>query len=260
VGTDERPAADWPNHPELQHWTDVLEAVAERERRERGVEEHVRVTAEYGALWGYYGPIRLRLAGEGAEYQDEVELFDEIDSWVAFERPNGPGKRLDRDGTVIDAWRDRLPGLQALWHEAAERVFRDVFATTPIRWDWRISVHEEEDVFPDIPSGVTGIWASVRPSSWVPDRRQLALPELWLEAGGWATGLPEPDDLIDAIVHVTDKVQDEVMEELCTTWPDCPGHGHPLHMDASDGVATWVCPAGSGVRIEIGSLSTDLAG
>ena len=67
-------------------------------------------------------------------------------------------------------------------------------------------------------------------------------------------GLPEPDGLTDATVHIADKVQDEVMEELCTTWPSCPGHGPPLSIDDSEGVASWVCPAGPGVRIEVGTL------
>lgn len=257
MGTEERPASEWPDGAERQFWTDALRAVAERERVERGVEEPVRVTVGYGALWGYYGRIRIRLAGQHAQLRDEKELFEEIDRWVAFERPSGPGNRLDRDRAVMDAWRARLPELQAIWERAAQRVFDDVVATTPIRWTWRISVHQDEILFPDIPDGVMGIWASTYPAGRAPDRRALALPELWLDAEGWAISLPQPHGDTDAIVHVADKVQDEVMEELCTTWPTCRGHGHPLAIDASSDVASWVCPYGGGIVAEIGSLSSD---
>ncbi len=157
----------------------------------------------------------------------------------------------------MDAWRARLPDLLAIWERAAQRVFDDVVATTPIRWKWRVSVHEDEIVFPDIPDGVTGIWASTQPAGWAPDRRTLALPELWLEAGNRAISLPEPDGETDAVVHVADKVQDEVMEELCTTWPTCRGHGHPLAIDAPGDVASWVCPDGGGFLVEIGALPPD---
>lgn len=257
MGTEEGPASEWPDEAERQYWTDALGAVAQRELVERGVDEHIRVTVGYGALWGYYGPIRIRLAGQHAELRDVSDLFDEIDSWVAFDRPAGPGKRLDRDQAVMDAWRARLPDVQAIWHSAAQRVFDDVVATTPIRWEWRIAVHEDEVVFPDMPDGVMGIWASTHPAGWAPDRRALALPQLWLEAGNWAVSLPEPDGATGAVVHVADKVQDEVMEELCTTWPTCPGHGHPLEIGVSEGVPTWVCPVGGAVRAEIGALQPD---
>ncbi len=146
--------------------------------------------------------------------------------------------------------------MRALWSDAAERVFRDVAATTRIRWSWRIAVHEDESVFPDVPDGVVGIWASEVPAGWTPDRRQLALPELWIEADDWARSLPEPDGPVDAIAHVADLVQEEVMEELCTTWPSCPGHGHPLGIEASGDVVHWACPKGSGFAVEIGALSS----
>jgi hypothetical protein len=105
-----------------------------------------------------------------------------------------------------------------------------------------------------MPDGVTGIWATAQPAVWPPDRRELALPELWLEAGNWAISLPEPDDVTDAVAHVADKVQDEVMEELCTTWPTCRGHQHPLTVEALGDLARWVCPDGGGNGVEIGGL------
>lgn len=257
MGADEHPASDWSDDAERQHWAEALQAVAERERFERGVDEPIRMTVGYGALWGYYGPIRIRMAGQFAELRDEAELFDQVDSWVAFERRAGPGTRLDRDREVMDAWRARLPSLRTLWHDAAERVLRDVAATTQIRWNWCISVHEDEERFPEVPGGVTGMQIAVHPNSWAPDRRQLPFPQLWLEcAGNWAIALPAPDGLADAIVHVADKVREEVMEELCTTWPPCPGHGHPLEIDASRGSVTWVCPSRADVGVEIGSLTS----
>lgn len=255
MSAEERPASDWGDGAECDRWADALAAIAERERLERGVDEPTRLTVGYGALWGYYGPIRIRLAGADADLEDEASLFEEIDFWVAFERPGGPGKRLERDQAVIDEWLGRLPSVQALWIDAAERVFRDVAATTRIRWNWRIAVHEDELVFPEAPDGVVGFWASEVPAGWTPDRRQLALPQLWLEADDWATSLPEPEGLVDAIAHVADQVQEAVMEELCTTWPSCPGHGHPLEIEARGDVVHWACPQGSGFAVEIGALS-----
>lgn len=259
MGTEERPASEWPDDAERHFWIAALQGVAERERFERGVDDPVRVTVGYGALWGYYGRLRIRLAGQYAELRDETELFEEIDRWVAFQRPGGPGRRLDRDRAVMNAWRARLPEVRAIWESAAQRVFDDVAATTPIRWTWRIPVHEHETVFPDLPLGVAGIWASSRPAGWTPDQRTLALPQLWLEADNWAISLPEPDGETDAIVHVADKVQDEVMEELCTTWPTCRGHGHPLVIDLNGDVPRWVCRDDAGVFVEIDALSPDYA-
>ena len=156
MSTEERPASEWSDSAERDRWADALAAIATRERLERGVDEPTRLTVEYGALWAYYGRIRIRLAGAHADLQDEESLFEEIDSWVAFERPAGPGRRLERDQAVIDEWLGRLPSVRALWSDAADRVFRDVVATTRIRWSWRIAVHEDESMFPDVPDGVVG--------------------------------------------------------------------------------------------------------
>jgi hypothetical protein len=224
-------------------------------RAERGVEEPTKLTAGYGALWASFGRCRLRVAGPHADVVDEARLFEEIDRWVAFERSAGPGIVLDRDLAVIEEWRARLPLAQAVWEEAAALVFHDVEATTSLRWTWRITVHDDEEAFPDLPEGVSGVFfAEVRPADWEPPRRKLALPELWLETDSFGIRLPEPDGSADAVAHVADRVQDEVMEEIVTTWPPCPGHQHPLAVGGDDTLALWVCPGEGALSVPIGSL------
>src|SRR3954447_5947906 len=121
----------------------ALEAVAERQRLERGIDEPISLITSHGVLWANYGSLRIGAAGAHVDVESPEELFEEIDGWVAFERNGGVERLLARDLDHIEQWRGRLRAEQALWEEAARRVFRDVEATTNLRWHWRVIVHEE---------------------------------------------------------------------------------------------------------------------
>jgi hypothetical protein len=259
VDNGEHRASEWSDDTERAAWATALDSVAKRLRVERGIDEPTKLTMAYGVLWGHFGRLRLRLAGVGAAFGDEHDLFEEIDRWVAFHRREGPGKTVDRDRVAIRQWMDRLPSIRATWEEAARHVFHDVEATTSLRWTWQIGVHEDETVSPDPPEGFSGVWVfgGKRTVGREPVRRELALPTLWLEVENWGDLLPEPEGLVEAVANIASRVQDEVIEELGTAWPACRHHGHPLTVSDDETPAAWVCPGGAEISVAIGSLTPE---
>ena len=138
---------------ERERWTAALADVAARLRAERGLQDRWSVTSEYGRLCANYGVLRVSVDGENPDVRDPAELLEDIDTWVAVEREGGPGRVLERDREFIASWRAQLPVAQRLWEEAARLVFADVEATTAVRMDWRVSVHEDEEVWTGPPLG-----------------------------------------------------------------------------------------------------------
>jgi hypothetical protein len=140
----------WADLAEMARWTEALAGIAERERQERGVDEPVGVRVEDGDLLADYGPVKFLVATTWAidGLPEEGELFESIDEWIAFERPEGPGVLLLRDQAVIDAWLIDLGTAEAAWPTLIERVMHDVEATTNLRVSWHIDREDEEDVFP----------------------------------------------------------------------------------------------------------------
>jgi hypothetical protein len=257
--SDEQPTSTWLDAEESARWARAVEEIARRERIERGVNEPYSVTSEFGALWVNYGALRVRVAG-GEEVWSEKDLYEHVDRWVAFERNGGAWELLDRDREFMDQWRAGLPEEQALWQEAAVKVFRDIQSTTNLRWTGRVAIHGDQEIWPLPPPGSrAGIW--IRPGGevdWKSGRRRLLLPQLWLDSEQWRTLLPRGVvNLPDAIAKVVNQVQDKVMDEAFTIWPPCPEHGHPLMVVRSPRPA-WVCPATRDEIAAVGELRQGL--
>ena len=274
------PGPDWPDVTERDHWTAALANAAERVERDRGVVEPWRLEVGYGRLWASYGGNSTAVAGPAPDVLDPQELFEDIDSWVAFERPGGPGRVLDRDLAAMAQWRAQLPALQRMWEEAASRVFLDVRTTTQAELDWRVAVHEEEVDWSRLPGGgpaqfvasgegrVGGVIGHefVGPDPWPdgPPTRPAAFPQIHLETrtssgSGSDDHLGGADDLDDAVLDVAGTVQDLVIEEVHGAWPTCPGHWHPMQPGPSTDGAVWHCPDDDRVAVPIGRLVELLA-
>jgi hypothetical protein len=257
----EQSASTWPNREEAERWAQALAVVANRERTDRGVVEEYSLSVTGGGLWATYGPRRIRVAGPHAEVGDADALFTLIDRWVAFERSpdQDPDQLLDRDRAYIDRRRAGLAVEQPVWEAAAKVVFRDVEATTGLPWRATVTVHTDEVAWPGPPPtevpGPGVFVVSVRPPGWWPPRRRLLLPQLWLDFDGHAIFLPPGvTGVAAAVTYLADKVQEQVIEEIRTGWPVCPGHAHPMDPAGPAG-ASWVCPETGVVIAEIGTLS-----
>jgi hypothetical protein len=83
---------------------------------------------------------------------------------------------------------------------------------------------------------------------------------LWdADPDGAGTGLSLSDgheEPWQAVLDMTDQVQEAVFEYLWQTWPECPDHanGHPLTPDGDAGRAVWRCPTSGRAIAEVGSL------
>ncbi|GAB4079300.1 hypothetical protein GCU67_14665 [Modestobacter muralis] len=269
------PRPDWPDVTERDHWTAALADVAARIERDRGVADPWRLDVEHSLLWAQYGGTRIAVAGPDADVRSAEELFEQIDSWVAFERHAGPGQVLERDRQAVADWRAQLAVQQPRYQAATARVFLDIRATTTIDLGWRVAVHEEEldwaalrsQLPPELlgaTEGTTGGIAGhefVGPGPWPdgPPTRPVPFPQLYLETRT-ASGRGSDDvldvatDLDDAVWEVAATVQDLVMEEVHGAWPACPGHWHPMQTGPSSSGPVWRCPADERVAVPIGRL------
>lgn len=231
-----------PDQSAWDRWHRALAAAAERLHDERGIADPWQLVVGWEVLWAEYGELSLRVAGEGADMGGPDELFAEIDTWVAFDRPGGPGRVLDRDRQAMAEWRARLPELRQFWEGVARRVFRGVEATTDLVPTWRVVVHEDETVWPGRP--LTG-------------RRPLAFPEVWLETPHVHRHLPDLADEDEAIGHLADELQDDIIEKIRGAWPQCPRHPHPLGVTyTDDDRPVWQCPTSRDISISVGGLGT----
>ncbi len=61
-----------------------------------------------------------------------------------------------------------------------------------------------------------------------------------------------------AVLHMTEQVQEAAFEHLWRTWPECPEHPntHPLGPDAERDRVVWRCPQTGGVVAHVGGLGT----
>ena len=62
----------------------------------------------------------------------------------------------------------------------------------------------------------------------------------------------------DVVVSVADVIQEAIIEgaeHWGVAFPMCPAHpNHPMGAEVVAGVASWVCPRGEGIPIQIGEL------
>ncbi|MGN6473128.1 MAG: hypothetical protein ACTHK4_05705 [Mycobacteriales bacterium] len=255
---EQHPIESWPHREEVERWITALARVATRERDDRGLDETWSVTYEYGSLWANYSRLRVPVAGPHPDVADEAELFEVIDRWVAFELINRADQLIDRDREYIAWYRAQLPAQRALWEQAAERVFRDVEATTATRWEWELVLHEDEPDWPrrDPDDERQGVFVTAISSEMPeePPRRPLLLPDLWLhDARGARVYLGEAADLDQAVNRLAGEVQELIIEELWRAWPRCPEHEHPLELDGPP-ATTWTCPTTGQAIAEVGEL------
>lgn len=233
-----------PDQDAWDRWHRALAAAAERLHDERGIADPWQLAVGWEVLWAEYGELSLRVTGEGADLDGPDELFDEIDRWVAWDRPAGPGRVLDRDRQAMAAWRARLPELQQFWEGVARRVFRIVAASTGLEVTWTVVVHEDEAVWPTFPGSRTGVFVGVISDGDPPPlaRRPLAFPQVWLESPLAHRHLRDMTDEVEATAELFAELQDDVFEEVHGAWPRCPRHPHPLDMSwTDDGRPVWRC-------------------
>ena len=258
ASNDGDPHGTWPDQDQRSRWHQALIDVTERLREERGIADAWRLTVGWAALWAEYGDLRIRVAGEGAELHVPEDLFEVVDSWVAFDRMAGPGRVLDRDRQSKSEWRQRLPAIRQFWENVARRVFRDVEATTDLRPAWKVVVHEDEPAWPGMPDGLVG--GMVGMDMTQPARRPLPFPQVWLETAHTGRGLPEMTDEAEAIGLLADLVQDDVIEQVHGAWPPCPRHSHPLEVHYRGASRPlWKCPEAPDITVAIGELGESSA-
>ncbi|RBY79404.1 hypothetical protein DQ239_07235 [Blastococcus sp. TF02-09] len=83
----------------------------------------------------------------------------------------------------------------------------------------------------------------------------LAFPQMWLETPHSHRELPNLTDEDEAIVHLAEEVQDDIIEEVHGAWPPCPRHAHPLSLgDTDDGRPAWTCPDAPELSVPVGEL------
>jgi hypothetical protein len=262
VRHDDDSASGWPDQAQVRRWDGVLERIALREFVERGVEERASVVFEFGVLSARFGSYRHAVSGSEA-VKDEDELFRAIDYWIAFERDGGldANELLDRDRVIVDRWMERLPRGQQGWQECADLVSRDVNRTSPLNWAPRVTIHDEEEVWPrpdfgpppqpGVAAWGVGMW--IVAADREPARRPLLLPELWISMDRYEVRLPS--DCVDRdgrLGFLADQLQEWVIEEIWGAWPECPDHVHPLESQGS----VWLCPTTERVVATIGDLPT----
>lgn len=238
------PASSWPDVQEAERWVRALARAAQRQQADRDVGEPYSMTSAYGLLWVNYGRLRFSVAGADMAVTSEQDLFERIDRWVAFERHGGQQNLLGRDRAFIQEWRAVLPQSQAHYEQGARLVFRDLEATTSLRWRWQVSVHEEEQQPPPFPPHAVeaGIWISEAQTDRQPTRRPARLPLVWLDTDHFGTALPTGvRSVAEAAALIAEAVQDRVIEEIHGAWPPCPDHGHPLALGGT-GSPSWTCP------------------
>lgn len=260
------PTPDWPDVTERDRWAAALADVARRMEQDRGVTEPWRLEVEHGRLVARFGGTSLVVAGPDPDVSDPAELFEAIDSWVAHERPGGPGRVLERDARRKAAWRSRVEAARLLWQAAIEPVLRDVRSTTSVLLDCRATVREDEVVWPGPSPGVGGVLGVEHPMGdpvWQPTTRPLDPPQLQIEIltadSSTMHGVPLVDDVHEAVPDVADRVQDLVIEQVRVAWPACPRHGHPMAPGSTGAGPVWRCPDDAEVSVPIGRL-VELAG
>ena len=71
--------------------------------------------------------------------------------------------------------------------------------------------------------------------------------------GQW---LRPPESPAEAVLVVADPFTEDVIEELWTAWPVCPGHGHPAEVRVVGDDAVWACPKSGETIAVVGELPT----
>jgi hypothetical protein len=238
------------------YWRAALDRVAHRIAQERGVRDDVDVSSAHEEiLWVRYGGLELRVDPHGAVVIDEADLFEQVDEWVAFDRPDGPGRVLQRDRDRVERYRQDLLVMRDRYHVAARLVFADVASSTTLNPRWEIVLHNRPPL-PYFPvSSPPGLHPPPPAQLTEESRDQLPDPVLTLICAVGDFDLHDDADTeLRALFNMVDAVQDALIEEVHGAWPPCPAHGHPLEVeDGSDGVAVWACPRGA-PTVPVGQL------
>jgi hypothetical protein len=252
-------SSGWGDEEEAGRWSAILARIAAQERVERGVDEPISLVADDGDLLAHFGPVKFLVASSRDidSLPDQDDLFEQIDEWIVFERPAGPGVLLPRDRAVIDARQRCLAISERAWPGLISLLVRDVEATTSLRVSWHLEPRDEERVVP-FHEAATFVRFGGPPLA----KRKLLVPELCLvtdRLGSFVLHDIDLDDRLEAslwlFASLAEWVQQAVIDEVWGAWPVCSQHGHPLDVETAGGRVSWVCPQGSVAPIEVGSLS-----
>ncbi len=261
-------------------WEDAARRCAARLREDRGVSDSWSVTNDSGGLWVTYDGIRVQV-GAGADITSEQGLFEEIDSWVAHERPAGPGRWLPRDAAAVREADHAARRCVAWFQAAATRLAADLENAWGVSTVWQVTESQVdpswpgEERLPAMPLDNEvreGIWGELVEVGAVvtgqppptPVTGRVSWPEiriLMTAADGSGAGLTAPyweltgeDDAVDELAVL---FEDALMEEVWGYWPTCPAHDHALAITRVDGVATWWCSEAGQDLAAVGSLTRD---
>lgn len=256
--------AQWPDQGQVQYWDGVLAEIAERERLDRDVLLRPFLRCDGELLWAHYdddGPWD-RVAGPGADL-DADTLFERIDQWVAFERSPAPTVLVERDRTFIAEVRSRLTAAIPNLIRAVELASADVVATTVLRPQWQVVLHEVGEM----ESPRSEAWERLVQMGRLPAREAVRLPFVSLDNGHPESSQPlralEAMTVPHAVGTILSEIQDSMIDEVWGAWPACPMHGHPMeadcdNWDSDDNPVYWACPTTKSKITTIGSLTPAL--
>lgn len=269
---------DAPTPDGQSAWADAARRCAVRLLEDRGVSDSWSVTQESGSLWVNYDRLRVRVGDDSAEVTSEQELFEKIDSWVAHERPAGPGRWLSRDAAAVREEQQLAHRCIPWWRGAAVRLAADLKNAWGVATVWEVTESQVDlpwpgedqlTVLPPDDEEREGIWvteiepgeaATVPPPASATGR--MPWPEikiLMTAADGSGTGhtasyweLTSEEDAIDELATLFEAA---LIEELWGYWPTCPAHDFALAITRVDGVATWWCTEAGQPLTAVGSLT-----
>lgn len=216
----------------------TVQAVIDRVGRERGLSLDFRLVNDSDTLWLEVEGFRVRLAGPYAEASNEEDLYELLDGWVAYNRPGGPGRWLDRDDRMLQERTQAIAVDEPHWYAANSDVWRDVLTTTSREYRWSL-----ERVPVDTASGLPVRKSDQRVVAPAvrPDKLRLSLT-ITSSAGSVEELLPELGDTpAYAWEVIASMATSRLAEDSWLLWPRCPSDDSLLHMKQSGDVARWSC-------------------
>ena len=111
-----------------------------------------------------------------------------------------------------------------------------------------------EPVLRDVSSDAVAF--EIRDEDWADDENAPSALIYATDQTGTGIYISVWDSTAEQVASLAEQVQDHVIEDTQTAWPDCPRHpaSHPLTAAVDGERAVWICPRTQVVVAEIGQL------